>query len=150
MVPEGTLAKGRAMRVLVVHNAVAPDAAPDDRDVLVQRDAVMAALSRRGHECQSLDCTLDLEATQRRLLELRPDVVFNLVESLGNSDRLAHLFPSLLEALGIPYTGNSAAALWLTNNKLLAKERMRQAGLPTPAWDQGAGGRTQEAGGRRQ
>ncbi len=67
-------------------------------------------------------------------MDLRPDVVFNLVESLAGWDRLAHVFPSLLESLGLPYTGNSAAALWLTNNKLLAKERLRQAGLPTPPW----------------
>src|SRR5437762_7499983 len=122
------------MRIVIAHNRVSPDATADDRDVLVQRDAVMSALSPGGHECASLDCTLDLETARRRLLELRPDVVFNLVESLGGADRLAHLFPSLLEALALPYTGNSAAALWLTNNKLLAKERLRQAGLPTPAW----------------
>src|SRR5262249_10794669 len=128
------LGGSRLMRVLIVHNAVLPGAAADDRDVLVQRDAVMAALSSKGHACESLACTLDLETARRRLLELGPEVVFNLVESLGSSDRLAHLFPSLLEALGIPYTGNSAAALWLSNNKPLAKERLRQAGLPTPAW----------------
>src|SRR5436305_11049393 len=108
------------MRVLLVHNAVSPDASADDRDVLVQRDAIQAALSARGHECSALACTLDVEAARRRLMGLRPDVVFNLVESLGGMDRLAALFPSLLEALGIPYTANTAAALWLTNNKLVA------------------------------
>jgi len=122
------------MRIAVVHNAISPGAPADERDVLVQRDAVMAALSGRGHECSSRECTLDLEAARRRLLEHRPDVVFNLVESLAGSDRLAHLFPALLETLGIPYTGNTAAALWLSNNKPAAKERLLQAGLPTPAW----------------
>lgn len=125
--------RSASLRIVIAHNAVAADAAPDDRDVLVQRDAILAALTECGHGCQSLACTLDLETARRRLLELRPDVVFNLVESLGGSDRLAHLFPALLETLAIPYTGNTAAALWLTNNKPAAKRRLVVAGLPTPA-----------------
>jgi D-alanine-D-alanine ligase len=66
--------------------------------------------------------------------ERRPDVVFNLVESLAGQDSLAHLVPALLDVLGVPYTGASTEALFLTNNKLLTKRLLRQAGLPTPDW----------------
>jgi D-alanine-D-alanine ligase len=61
-------------------------------------------------------------------------VVFNLVESLGGSDALAHLVPAVLDVIGIPYTGAPTDALFLTNHKLLAKQRLRGAGLPTPDW----------------
>jgi D-alanine-D-alanine ligase len=81
-----------------------------------------------------LPCTLDLEAAQRRLEELRPAVVFNLVESLGGSDRLQHLAPALLDVLGIPYTGSPTTALFLATSKLWSKERLHAAGLRTPPW----------------
>jgi D-alanine-D-alanine ligase len=122
------------MRITVLHNAVAPDARDDELDVLVQVQAVMQALQQLGHEPQTLPCTLDLDALRRALLQDRPEVVFNLTEGLGGTDRLQHVAPSLLEALGLPYTGATALALWLTNDKLHAKARLQQAGLPTPVW----------------
>jgi D-alanine-D-alanine ligase len=122
------------MRVVVLHNAVAAGAPPEERDVLVQADAVLAALSALGHTGEPLACTLDLDRLRRELTALRPAVVFNLVEALGGSDGLQHLVPALLEAGGWPYTGASGEAFVLTNHKVLAKERMAAAGLPTPPW----------------
>lgn len=122
------------MRVAVLHNAVGPDAPPEERDVLAQANAVLAALAALGHSGVRLECTLDLERLRRELEALRPEAVFNLVESLGGSDGLQHLAPAVLEAGGWPYTGASGEAFLLTNHKVLAKERLRAAGLPTPAW----------------
>ena len=122
------------MRVTVLHNAVSDAPTADERDVLVQVDAVADALAVLGHSTQRLSCTLDLAAVKRQLLEQKPDVVFNLVEALDGSDRLVALAPSLLDALALPYTGSSTEALFLTGSKLLAKERLLAAGLPTPAW----------------
>jgi len=122
------------MQITVLHNAVAPDARDDELDVLAQVEAVSRALVQLGHRPTALPCTLDLERLRTELLRKRPDVVFNLTEGLGGTDRLQHLAPSLLEALEIPYTGAPAIALWLTNDKLGMKRRMREAGLPTPTW----------------
>src|SRR5205085_88344 len=105
-----------------------------DRDVLVQVAAVEAALSKFGHDVRRLSATLNLELVEESLTGHRPEVVFNLVESLGGSDRLAHLAAVLLEDLELLYTGTQAAAAHLTCNKPLAKERLRAAGLPTPDW----------------
>ena len=58
-------------------------------------------------------------------------MVFNLVESLGGHARLVHLAPALFEALGLPYTGCSSEATFVSSNKPLAKRLLRQAGLPT-------------------
>jgi D-alanine-D-alanine ligase len=122
------------VRVTVLHNAVSDTPTADERDVLVQVEVVAAALSALGHEVLRLPCSLDLASAKRQLAEQRPGVVFNLVEALDGSDRLVALAPSLLDALGLPYTGSSAEALFLTGSKLLAKERLESAGLPTPAW----------------
>ena len=122
------------MRVAVLHNAVPEDAPLEDQDTLVQVRAVAEALAGLGHEPATVSCTLDLAALRDELLRLRPDVVFNLVESLGGADSLGYLPSAVLDALGVPYTGNRTEALFLTTHKLLAKQQLRQAGLPTPAW----------------
>jgi D-alanine-D-alanine ligase len=77
---------------------------------------------------------LDLDAAADSLRRMRPDAVFNLVESLGGSDLKQHLAPAMVRRVGLPCTGVSAEAMYLTTHKLLAKTRMREAGLPTPDW----------------
>ncbi len=121
------------MRVLILHNRVAAGDAPDARDVLDQVEAVEHALAVLGHTSRTLACDLDLEALRRQLVHDSPDVVFNLVEGLAGHDRLLPVVPALLDALGVPYTGADTTATFLTTHKLLAKERLRAAGLPTPA-----------------
>jgi D-alanine-D-alanine ligase len=122
------------MLVAILHTAVNAEASLEDQDVLVQAETVSAALRQLGHDCVTFGCGLDLAATRDRLRELRPDAVFNLVESIEGDDALAHVLPAVLDALGVPYTGNSAAATFLTTHKLLAKQRLQQASLPTPEW----------------
>jgi D-alanine-D-alanine ligase len=122
------------MRVAILHNAVASDDSQSDRDVLVQVEVVRQSLDRLGHKFEMVPVTLDLESVVRRLERERPDVVFNLVESLGGSDWLAFMATAILDLLGIAYTGSPTGALFLTIDKLAAKSRMREAGLPTPDW----------------
>jgi D-alanine-D-alanine ligase len=122
------------MKIVVLHNAVASDDSPEDQDTLIQAAAISHALDRLGHEPIRLPCTLDLDAVRQALLEIDPDLVVNLVESLAGSDSLAHLASALLDAMRLPYTGSHTEALFTTNHKLLAKRIMRQAGLPTPDW----------------
>lgn len=122
------------MRVAILHNAIAADALPDDQDTLTQVAAVSIALERLGHEVATLACTLNLEKLLAELARLDPEVVFNLVESLGGSDWLCYLPAAVLDVFRIRYTGAPAEALFLTAHKLLAKRRLRAAGLPTPDW----------------
>jgi len=122
------------MRVLILHNAVAADADAAERDVLVQAEAVGAALAALGHQPECLAATLDLDSLRRQLIERKPDLVFNLVEALAGSDWLLPLPAALLDALGLPYTGGRTEALMESTHKVLAKRRLRAAGLPTPDW----------------
>jgi D-alanine-D-alanine ligase len=122
------------MDVAILHPALPPQAALEDQDTLVQVQTVAEALVRLGHRTTTVPCTLDLAALQQRLAEVRPQVVFNLVESLGGADSLQYLPSAVLDAMGLPYTGNSTEAIFQTTHKLLAKQLLRLAGLPTPAW----------------
>ena len=122
------------MRVLILHDRVTAADGPDGRDVLDQAAAVTGALTALGHTVDRLDCDLDLAALATELRQRQPELVFNLVESLGGSGRLIHLVPACLETLGVPYTGCRADAMLLTSNKLLAKRWLQGAGLPVPAW----------------
>lgn len=122
------------MRVLVLHQSVPAGAGPDEQDVLQQADEVAAALRRLDHCVTVLSCTLNLAHVDAAISAHRPDVVFNLVESLAGAGSLLHLPPALLEVRRIPCTGNSSAALFLTSHKLAAKRHMKAFALPTPEW----------------
>ncbi|MEJ2657384.1 MAG: D-alanine--D-alanine ligase [Desulfobacterales bacterium] len=122
------------MHIAVVHNATGPEDRPDEQDVLVQAEAVSKALIELGQDVVQMPCTLDLLSIKDRLLDFDPRLVFNLVESLDGQGRLIHLFPGLLDAMGICYTGSCTESIFVTSHKVLAKERMRLEGLPTPAW----------------
>ncbi len=122
------------MNIVILHNAVSSDDSPEDLDTIAQVRAISASLCRLGHCVVAVPCTLDLAALRETLLECRPQLVFNLVESLGGTDSLSYLASAVLDALALPYTGNSTDALFTTNHKLLAKRMMQLAGLPTPHW----------------
>lgn len=125
----------KARRVVILYNDTRPDAPADQRDVLVQRDAVERALQRLGHTTHPVPCDLDLASIRRKLEKIRPDLVFNLVESLAETDRLMCVIPLLLDAMLLPYTGSDSEAIFLTGDKILAKRWLRTGQLPTPdAW----------------
>lgn len=123
--------------VLVLHQAVDVNSPADEADVLVQVAAVVSALQELGYAAEAFPCTLNLEAVRLHLLQKQPQVVFNLVESIAGCDGLAPLVVDLLEALGVPFTGAGSEAMRLHNDKLRSKERLQQAGLPTPPWHNG-------------
>lgn len=122
------------MRAVLLHDAVEANARPDERDALVQVEAVGAALEELGVGTSPLPIDRDLGRALRLLDSRRPDFVFNLVESIGGRGRWIHLVPAVLETRGIPYTGASAEALLVTSNKLVAKRLLVSDGLPTPLW----------------
>lgn len=121
-------------RVAILHQQIAEDSLAAETDVLDQVEAVTQSLLRSGHEVRSIACTMELDRLPELLLSERTDVVFNLVESLGGTDRLMAMVPELLDRHGMPYTGSSTRALQITTNKVAAKQTLLQAGLPTPAW----------------
>lgn len=122
------------MRVLILHDAVAAHARPDESDVLQQAAHIEGALRELGHSSSRLALTLDLEGARKSIEAANPDLVFNLVESVDRQGRLIHLAPALLDVLGIPYTGAPTDAVFSTSGKLITKRLLEAAALPTPAW----------------
>ena len=137
------------MKAVLLAARPAPDAGPDDLDTLAQAAALTAALAELGptvaRAAVSLalpapppgpraDFSLDLPASARVLAEAAPDVVVNLVESVGGNAHFIHLAPALLEDLGIPFTGSDQAAVLLSNHKLHTKRVLSPFRIPTPAW----------------
>ncbi len=122
------------MRILVLHSDVPPEAPPDEQDTLISAEAVAEALVRRGHDASQAAFRPDLISFKRMLAREKPDLVFNLVESVFGAGLYASLAPAMLDRLGMPYTGGSAAGFASTTDKLFAKTVLRAAGLPTPDW----------------
>jgi D-alanine-D-alanine ligase len=127
------------MKVVLLHDDIAPDARLDELDVFVQADAIAAALAELGHTAVRLPFALDLRGTAAALRNLDPGVVFNLVEAIEGRGRLVHLATSLLDLLGLPYTGTTTTGMFLTANKILTKRWLAAHGLPTPGWCTAAG-----------
>jgi len=119
-------------KVALLHAHVPETASADEQDTLVQVEAVSQSLARLGYEPVPVSFGLNLEAVENRLRSLRPAFVFNLVESVRGLGRLIHLAPSLLDAIGLPYTGSGTEAMFLTSNKLVAKKLLNASRLATP------------------
>ncbi len=122
------------MRIVILHDHVTVDAREDEQDVLVQAEFVRGCLERAGHEVSTLEFGMDMSAAARGLERASPDLVFNLVESMMRSGRMIAVAPTMLDAMGIRYTGCPSPAVWLTSGKLLTKRWLRAAGLPTAEW----------------
>lgn len=127
------------MRVAILHNLPAGDR-PDEADTLVQVRAVRKALFDLGHDPMGVAFSLDLDDARGTLAAMRPDCVFNLVEDVGGSSRLAHLAPALLEHMGLAFTGCGSESMLLSTGKLACKRVLTAAALPTPPWSEGPSG----------
>jgi len=68
-----------------------------------------------------------------RLLEEKPDLVFNIAERLYGPNRESHI-PTICEILNIPYTGSDPLTLGLCLDKARAKEIMTYYRIATPAF----------------
>lgn len=122
------------MRVVVLHNLVRETDGPDEQDNLRQAEAVARALESLGHEARLVPFSLDARAALEALRTLAPDAVFNLVETVEGLGRLGHFAPSILEELGLPFTGGGSFPMYVTADKLRTKRLLAGAGLPTPRW----------------
>jgi D-alanine-D-alanine ligase len=98
-----------------------------ERNVSLRSGAhAQEALSRLGHEVVGLDVGPGLV---ERLRADRPDAAFIALHGPDGEDGTMQ---TLLEAIGVPYTGSGPAACACCTDKVLAKHLMREAGIPTP------------------
>jgi len=94
-----------------------------------------AALRERGAQVEQINVFgADVLDVAVRLKRLRPDVVVNFCETLGQDSRGELVLPALLDVLAIPYTGSAPLALGLALHKDKAKAVLVASGLPTPPY----------------
>jgi D-alanine-D-alanine ligase len=120
--------------IAIIHGRVDDDSSPDEQDVLVQVSTVRSALRALGHDTLDVPVTLDLAEAAKALRAAGSSVAFNLAETIDGRGSLIHLAPTLLDSLGIAYTGAPCEAILLTSHKLLGKKILRGAGIDTPPW----------------
>lgn len=122
----------RQHRAVVLHDHVIPESPADEQDNLVQAGEVAAALRRLGFTAEMVPFSRDLHRCLSALRRARPDVVFNLVESLEGDGRLHYTAPALLDACDLPYTGAGTSGLLVSSDKRMTKRLLAAAGVPTP------------------
>lgn len=117
--------------IVILHNAISSGSL-DEVDVLSQRDLVKAACLDLGYRVDCIESGNDPMGVASSIWQKKPDMVFNLVESVWEKGELIYVLPAIMNALRIPYTGVPLEALFLTTNKILTKNMLRSVGLQTP------------------
>lgn len=126
------------LRVAVLYNATTlspghPDHA-SEAGVVAAAGAAARALRARGIKAWPMAARPPVDRLVRRLRRQKPDVVLNLIEGFGgHSGGEAHV-TSLLELMGIPYTGCPPEAQGLCRRKGATKALLRGFGLPTASF----------------
>lgn len=118
-------------RILIYHSPLMENAPADELDVLDEAAYFRDGLRMLGFETETLPFPLDLIQLEKQLRDHKPLMVVNLVETLFGSGRLVHLGPALFEHFRVPFSGCSSEAMFITSNKTLSKDLMKQAGIPT-------------------
>jgi D-alanine-D-alanine ligase len=114
------------------------------KDPLHDREEIFEALTELGHE----PSYHILDGKNQSLLALAKcgaDVVFNLTESYAGDDTMDKNIAAYLELLQVPYTGNGPQALYLAQDKSIAKKIFDFHRIKTPDFAISYKGRTEHS-----
>ena len=95
---------------------------------------VINALKRLGHEVRTLGVFDEPGLILDEVKAHAPDVVFNLTEHFHNRSAYDQNVASLLEMLGVRYTGSGPTGLTLCKNKGMTKEILAYHRIRFPAY----------------
>jgi D-alanine-D-alanine ligase len=108
-----------------------PEDAFEEYDSPETVEALAAAISSHGHTVLKLGGG---PAFLKNILKVKPDLVFNIAEGLGNYRSREAQLPSVLEMLGIPYSGSDPLTLSVCLEKPITKQIVAACGVATPRW----------------
>jgi D-alanine-D-alanine ligase len=120
--------------VVLLYNRISEQPKDDELDVIRQARFISKALHQLGYSTTELAFDLDIAGIAEKLKALKPLAAFNLVETVDGTGQLLHFSPSLLNHLGIPFTGAPLEALFITTNKILTKKMLNLMNIPTSKW----------------
>jgi D-alanine-D-alanine ligase len=110
-----------------------PHADASELGVLDEVAGIDELLRAAGHQT-SVYAVSDVAGVTRFLDVERPELIFNVCESLRGDDSLTMAVAGVFDLLGVPYTGSSALTLGLALDKAITKALFRAYGVPTPAY----------------
>jgi D-alanine-D-alanine ligase len=128
----------RHLHIALIYNAcraAAPETPDDHGSTDELRDFIRKLardLRRMGHRVTLLPLANDLMKFQRRLMRLRPDVVFNQYDDVVHGALYEMRVAALVRMMGFPMTGSSALALGLCRYKHMAVSLLQGAGVSVP------------------
>jgi len=99
--------------------------------VLEQKEDIEVALRSLGYETSIFNMSDDLDRFLAYLKAMQPDIIFNMVESLGDDAIHEMHVAGIYELLGFQYTGAQPFALGTCLNKARTKEILLYNGIPT-------------------
>ena len=108
-----------------------PEDALEEYDSLETVDAIAKAIEAQHHSVVKLGGGREF---LENVLGQRVDLVFNIAEGLGNYRSREAQVPSVLEMLGVPYSGSDPLCLAVSLEKPLAKRLVSFSGVATPMW----------------
>lgn len=112
------------MRISVVHGGTSTEQAISTLNASYIADALKA----EGYEAEMVAYEGDIMG---KLRASQPDAVYLCVQGKGHGDGTLQ---SMLDYLGIPYTGSHTTAAAVINNKVICKELFAYANIRTPQW----------------
>lgn len=130
----------RAQRIVVLYNTdydaeLVANPGIDVSSVEASARSIMNALIDAGYTTQLLGIHgLDVFDVLQRVRAEKPDLVFNLCESMAGEPRNEPTFVGLLDLFGIPYTGADLLGLASCLHKQRTKEILTARGIPTPPY----------------
>lgn len=130
----------KRLKVAIIYNLFERLQKGEEKDILAEEGvieeigAVEKAIHSLNYECYTLAIKDDIFTIIHWLKEIRPDVVFNLCESVFGNASLEMNFPAMLELFKIPYTGSSPLTLGLCQDKGKVKDILFSQGILTPRY----------------
>ena len=100
--------------------------------VLEEREDVQLALQSLGYQTSLFNVSNDISKLIEFLSEEKPDLIFNLVEGLGEKAIHEMHVAGIYELFEIPYTGSSPLTFGSCLNKVRTKEILSYHNIPTP------------------
>ncbi len=99
--------------------------------VIEQKEDIQSALQSLGFETSMFNMSDDLDRFLAYLKAMQPDIIFNMVECLGDSAIHEMHVAGIYELLNFSYTGAGPITLGTCLNKARTKEILSYNGIPT-------------------
>ena len=103
-----------------------------DLTPIEEYELLTGILNKNGFYAYTLNIEDDILILLKDIKKSKPDVVFNFIELYKENARYEMNVVSLLELLGVAYTGAPPIALANCQNKVLTKRLLNSIGIETP------------------